>query len=133
MGDARTSYLDLRDIAAVIARLLITPAEHIGKTYELNGPEAVTYTELAERIARVSNRPAKYVDIPETVQRKGMLDSGMPEWLVDALLDLQRYYTTGQGGEVTDVLPRLLGRPPVMLDEFLKEFRDSFRSSAAGA
>jgi hypothetical protein len=62
-----------------------------------------------------------------------MLESGMPEWQVDALLDLQRYYTNGQGGEVTEVLPRLLGRAPVSLDEFLDEFKDQFRSQAAGA
>jgi hypothetical protein len=62
-----------------------------------------------------------------------MLALGMPEWQVDALLDLQRYYTNGQGGEVTEVLAQLLGRPPVELDSFLKEFRDSFRSAATGA
>jgi predicted SnoaL-like aldol condensation-catalyzing enzyme len=45
---------------------------------------------------------------------------------VDALLDLQRYYTGGQGGEVTDTLAALLGRPPISLDSFLEEFRDAF-------
>jgi uncharacterized protein YbjT (DUF2867 family) len=133
MGDARVSFLDLRDIAAVISRILTSPGEHMGKTYELNGPEAVTYAELAQRIARVCDRPAKFVDIPEAAQRTSMLGLGMPEWQVDALLDLQRYYTNGQGGEVTEVLAQLLGRPPVKLDSFLKEFRDSFRSAATGA
>jgi hypothetical protein len=51
---------------------------------------------------------------------------GMPAWQVEALLDLQRYYTKGQGGEVTAVLPQLLGRAPMKLDSFLEEFRDSF-------
>jgi uncharacterized protein YbjT (DUF2867 family) len=133
MGDGRTSYLDLRDVAAVIARVLTSPGEHVGKTYELNGPEAVTYTELAQRIARVCDRPAKFVDIPEAAQRAGMLGLGMPEWQVDALLDLQRYYSNGRGGEVTEVLTQLLRRPPVKLDSFLREFRDSFRSAATGA
>jgi hypothetical protein len=58
---------------------------------------------------------------------------GMPEWQVDALLDLQWYYTNGQGGEVTEVLAQLLGRSPLKLDSFLKEFQDSFRSTATGA
>ncbi len=132
MGDA-VSFLDLRDIAAVISRILTAPGEHMGKTYELNGPEAVTYAELARRIGRVCDRPVKFVDIPEAAQRTSMLDLGMPEWQVDALLDLQRYYTNRQGGEVTEVLTQRLGRPPVKLDSFLKEFRDSFRSAATGA
>jgi uncharacterized protein YbjT (DUF2867 family) len=133
MGDARTSYLDLRDIAAVIARVAVSPAEHLGKTYELNGPEAVTYAELAERISRVCRRPVNFVNIPEAAQRTSMLGMGMPAWQVDALLDLQRYYTNGQGGEVTEVLAQLLGRPPMKIDSFLAEFRDSFRSAVASA
>jgi hypothetical protein len=39
---------------------------------------------------------------------------------------LQQYYTGGQGGDVTDVLPRLLGREPIRLDAFLAEFKSSF-------
>jgi uncharacterized protein YbjT (DUF2867 family) len=129
MGNARVSFLDLRDIAAVIARVAVAPTEHLGKTYELNGPEAITYAELAQRIARISGRPVQYIDIPEAAQRASMLGMGMPAWQVDALLDLQRYYTGGQGGAVTDVLPQLLGRPPMKIDLFLNEFRDSFRTA----
>jgi uncharacterized protein YbjT (DUF2867 family) len=133
LGDARISYFDVRDIAVVAAKALTAPSGHAGKTYELNGPEAVTAAELAARISRAANRSVTFVDIPESAQRKSMLDLGMPAWQVDALLDLQRYYTNGQGGEVTDVLPRLLGRPPETLDQFLQEFKDRFRGQAAGA
>jgi uncharacterized protein YbjT (DUF2867 family) len=129
MGDARTSFLDLRDIAAVVAGVAASPGEHLGKTYELNGPEALTHAELAQWMSRICGRPVKFVDIPEAVQRKTMLDMGMPEWRVDALLDLQRYYTNGQGGEVTETLPQLLGRPATKIDTFLEEFKNSFRSS----
>jgi uncharacterized protein YbjT (DUF2867 family) len=111
---------------------LTSPGEHAGQTYELNGPEAVTYQELAERISRVVNRPVTYVDIPEAAQRKSMLDLGMPAWQVDALLELQQYYTNGQGGMVTDLLPRLLDRPAATLDQFLEEFKHQFASQAAG-
>jgi uncharacterized protein YbjT (DUF2867 family) len=133
MGNAKTSYLDVGDIAVAAAKVLISPSEHAGKTYELSGPEAVTHAELAERISRAANRPVSFVDIPEAAQRKGMLDLGMPEWLVTALLDLQQYYTNGKGGEVTDVLPRLLGREPVRLDQFLEEFKSEFRAPAGDA
>ena len=55
-----------------------------------------------------------------------MLSMGMPVWQVDALLDLQRYYTNGQGGEVTEVLPQLLRRPPKKILSFLEEFETAF-------
>ena len=133
MGNSRISFLDVRDIAAVVGMILTQPAAHIGKTYELNGPEAVSYPELAQRISLVASREVKFIDIPESAQRKSMLELGMPVWQVDALLDLQQYYVAGQGGEVTDVLPQLLGRAPVTLQYFLQEFREEFHKQAASA
>jgi uncharacterized protein YbjT (DUF2867 family) len=132
MGNARVSYLDVRDIAAVAAEALLG-GEHDGKTYELNGPEAVTYTELADRITKQTGVVAKYVDIPLEAQRQAMLDQGMPEWQVTALLDLQAYYTGGRGGTTGGSLARLLGRQPITLDQFLAENAAEFRSQAASA
>ena len=132
MGNARTSLIDVRDVARVAAAAL-TSAAHENKTYELNGPEALTNAEVAEKISRASGREVRYVEIPEEQQRKSMLDQGMPEWQVTALLDLQAYYTGGKGGETDNVLASLLGHAPSTLDRFLSEFSDSFRAEASKA
>jgi uncharacterized protein YbjT (DUF2867 family) len=133
LGEAKISLIDLRDIAAVAAKALTEPQAHAGKTYELNGPEALSNGEVAARISRVAGRPVQYVDIPDEAQRKAMLEIGMPEWQVTALLELQEYYRSGKCAKVTEVLPRLLGRAPRTLDQFLEEKKESFRSQAAGA
>jgi uncharacterized protein YbjT (DUF2867 family) len=133
MGDSEMSLIHVRDIAAVAAKALLFPGEHAGQTYELNGPEALSNAEIASHISRVIGREVKYVDIPESAQRKAMLDSGMPEWLVTAILQLQEYYRSGDCAEVSDLVPNLLGREPIHLDQFLEENKDSFRSQAAGA
>lgn len=132
MGNARTSYLDVRNIAVVAAKAL-QGGDHDGKTYELNGPEALTYSEVAQKISRHAGIAARYVDIPVEAQRKAMLDQGMPEWQVTALLELQEYYTGGKGGTVDGVLESLLGRPPIRMDQFLAEFAGEFRGQAAKA
>jgi uncharacterized protein YbjT (DUF2867 family) len=36
-GNAKTSVIDVRDMGLAAAKTLIAPAEHAGKTYELNG------------------------------------------------------------------------------------------------
>lgn len=131
MGTARTCYVDVRDIAAVAAKAL--RGQHDGKTYELNGPEALTCTEVAEKISRHSGIAARYVDIPVEAQRKAMLEQGMPEWQVTALLELQEYYTSGKGGTPDGTLESLLGRPPRRLDQFLEEHLMEFRNPAAKA
>src|SRR5215467_1831870 len=73
LGDSRMSYVDVRDVAAAAA-ITLTANGHSGKTYELNGPEALTSTQIADKIAKHSGRAVKYVDIPMEAQRKAMLD-----------------------------------------------------------
>jgi uncharacterized protein YbjT (DUF2867 family) len=131
-GNARISYLDVRDIAVVAAKAL-QGGEHDGKIYELNGPDALTCAEIAEKISRHTGVAAQYVEIPAEAQRKAMLEQGMPEWQVTALLDLQEYYTRGQGGTTDNVLEGLLGRPPITKDQFLQEFATEFRGKSAQA
>ena len=125
MGNASVSFLDVRDIAVVAAKSL-SGGEHSGQIYELNGPEALTYSELAEKIAKHSGRDVQYVDIPAEKQRQAMLDSGLPEWHADAILDLHAYYLKGKGGKIDGLLEKLIGRQPITMDEFLAEFAGEF-------
>jgi uncharacterized protein YbjT (DUF2867 family) len=134
MGDAKLSLIDVRDIAAIVAKALTDPAAFAGKTIELNGPEAFSYSEIAAKISRVAGRTVQFVNIAETAQRQGMLDLGMPEWQVNALLELQQYYTVaGKGADVAPPIKDYLGRAPITLDQYLNENKDIFRSQAAGA
>ncbi len=128
MRNARTSYLDVRDIATVAAKAL-RGGEHEGKTYELNGPEALTCANVAEKISKHAGIAARYVDIPVEALRKAMLDQRMPEWQATALLELQEYYTSGKGGTLDGVLEGLLGRPSITMDQFLEEYSSEFRQS----
>src|SRR5713101_804369 len=132
MSDAKVSYLDVGDIAVVAVKALHGGA-HAGKTYELNGPEAISNGELAKRISKVAGRAVNYVDIPEAAQREAMLGLGMPEWQVTALLELQQYYKQGGGAKTDSLLQTLIERPPVTLDQYLAANAREFRDQAASA
>lgn len=132
MGNAKVSYLDIADIAVVAVKALHGGA-HAGKTYELNGPEAISNQELAQKISKVAGRTVNFVDIPESAQREAMLGLGVPDWQVTTLLELQQYYKLG-GGEKTDsLLKTLIERDPVTLDQYLTANAREFRSEAATA
>ena len=73
-GNAKISHIDLRDIAIAAAKILSSPAHHNRKIYELNGPEALSYAEIAEKISKATGREVQYVDIPPDAQRKALLD-----------------------------------------------------------
>lgn len=132
MGDAKVSYLDVADIAVAAVKALQGGA-HSGKTYELNGPEAISNLELAKRISKVTGRTVSFVDIPEPAQTEAMLGLGMPEWQVTALLELQQYYKQGGGGRTDGLLKQLIEREPVTLDQYLATNVRQFRAEAASA
>jgi uncharacterized protein YbjT (DUF2867 family) len=132
-GDAKISHLDLRDIAAAAARILRSPSQHAGKIYELNGPEPLSYAEVAEKISKATGRKVQYVDIPPDAQRKALSDIGMPDFMITALLELQEYYASGKAGKVDGTLESLIHRAPTKVDDFLKESADHFREQAAKA
>lgn len=131
MGNSRVSLIDVQDIADVAAVLLVS--EPRNKIYELNGAEALTYSEVAERISHVCGRMIRYVDIPMIEQQKALLGSGMPEWTAQALLDLQEFYIQGNGGELTEDVQRITGHPPRNLDQFLVENASAFSKRVATA
>ena len=134
MGDAKLSFIDVRDIAETTAKILTGPAAHAGRAYELNGPEALNYAEVAALISKLLGRPVQFVNIPEEAQRKAMMELKMPGWQVDALLDLQRYYTVEKkGADLTPLLEQLLGHPAIRMEQYLRENKEIFRSQAAGA
>jgi len=132
MGNAKTSYIDVRDVAAVAARTL-TSDGHAGKVYELNGPEAIAQDDLAKRIAAKSGREVKHVNIPREAHQKAMLDVGMPVWQVTALIELQDYYVSGRAATVDTTVEKILGRPRRTMDAFLAENAGEFRGQAARA
>jgi uncharacterized protein YbjT (DUF2867 family) len=132
-GDTKITHIDLRDIAAAAANILRSPAQHAEKIYELNGPEALSYAEVAAKISKATGRTVQYVDIPPDAQRKALLDMGMPNFMVTALLELQEYYASSKASRVDGTLESLIHRAPTKMDAFLKEFADQFREQAVSA
>ena len=60
-GDGRLSAVTRDDVAAAAAAVLTEGAAHDGRTYDLTGPEALSFDEVAAQLAEVSGRPVSYV------------------------------------------------------------------------
>jgi uncharacterized protein YbjT (DUF2867 family) len=132
MGEAPVGFVDVRDIAAVVAKIL-TSDGHAGKTYTLTGPELLNYSQVAAKLSQVLGRPVRYVAITQEQLRPSLRDMGMPPWQVDALADLQAYYADGTGGKVTADVRDVLGREPVRMDQFLRDYASAFATAASKA
>jgi uncharacterized protein YbjT (DUF2867 family) len=129
-GDAPLAFIDLRDIAAVAAAVL-TEEGHDGATYTLTGSEALSYGDVAARLSKVLGTTVNYVAVTPEQSKQSMLGMGMPEWQVQAMLELGAFYTEGPGAAVTDDVRKVLGREPILFDQFLKDYAESFGATAA--
>jgi uncharacterized protein YbjT (DUF2867 family) len=128
VGDARISHVDVRDIAAVAVKALTEPG-HEGSAYTLTGPEALTYDEIAEMIAKASGRGVNYVNLSDADLKQGLLGAGMPEPYADAYLDLMRHYRTGAPAKVTDDVRRVTGSDARTFEDYARDNAIEWSSS----
>jgi uncharacterized protein YbjT (DUF2867 family) len=130
-GDARISMTDTRDIAAVAASVLTAPGSEPNE-YDVTGPQALSYADVATALSTAMGRKISYIDAPDDAVQGALAGAGLPSWLVGGLVELYQDYrrsgTDGYAAQVTDTVQRLTGRAPRTLDELLAE-----RSSTATA
>ena len=125
-GQARISMVDTRDVAAVAALALTQPG-HAGAHYDVTGPEALSYIDVAAKLTSTMGRQITYVDAPDDAVRHGLLSAGLNEWFANALVGLYQDYrrsgTDGYAAQVTDTVERLTGHPARSLDDLLGEIQ----------
>jgi len=123
-GDARISMVDTRDVAAVAAVALTEPG-HENKEYDVSGPEALSYADVATAIGELQGRSVSYVEADDDTTRGVLLGYGLNGWLAGALVDLyQDYRRSGPDGyasKIIDTVQRLTGRPARSLRALLSE------------
>jgi uncharacterized protein YbjT (DUF2867 family) len=126
-GEGKMGMVDVRDIAAVAVAALTQPG-HMGRKYVVTGPEAISYTQIAEKLSAAIGRPVRYVNVTPDEAKQSMLQVGMPAWLVDALLELYGVVRGGYGAVVTKAVEQVTGKKPRSFDEFARDHAAAFRA-----
>jgi uncharacterized protein YbjT (DUF2867 family) len=132
MEDARIASIDVGDLADVAA-LALTTSGHEGKIYSLTGPEALTMSEVAEKLSSAIGRPVRYVNVLPEEHRAANLSRGMPPYLADGLVELYAERRNGKEGTVFPDTEALLGRRPVSFGEFAQRNAAAFRGEQPAA
>ncbi|HEV7858523.1 MAG TPA: SDR family oxidoreductase [Pyrinomonadaceae bacterium] len=125
LGEAKVSYVDARDIAAVAAAVL-TGDGHEGKAYEITGPQSLSSKEVAQEFSSVLGKDVQYVDLPLEAMRSSMLGTGMSAWLTDRLIGLFEFYREGRAATVSNVVREVTGQEPITLRQFVREHVEAF-------
>jgi uncharacterized protein YbjT (DUF2867 family) len=126
MEDARIASVDVGDLAEV-ALIALTTGGHEGKIYRLTGPEALTMTDVAERLSAATGRPVRYVNVSPEDHKNASLSRGIPPYLAEGLFELFAERRNGKEATVFPDTERLLGRRPVSFGEFAQRNAAIFR------
>lgn len=117
-GTGRIAAATRADYASAAAAVLLDPARR-GGTYELAG-EAFTMADLAAAVSRRVGRELPYMDLPPEQLRGILAGAGLPEGLVEFLVDADVRIGQGHLDAPSDTLRALIGRAPTTLEAALE-------------
>jgi NAD(P)H dehydrogenase (quinone) len=115
-GDGRVSAVAQADIAEVAAIVLQQEGAHDGATYEMTGPEALTFHEIAALFG-----PGVTYH-PETVQEAyaSRAKYGAPDWQVDAWVSTYTSIAAGEQAGVSDDIERITGHRATSIGDVVR-------------
>ena len=115
-GDGKTSFISVKDIAAVVA--LALKDSLTGTEIDLTGPEALDHMQVAEFISKASGRTIEYHSLTEEQMLDGARSHGMPEPVAAYLGVLYSVVRAGHAAGVAPVPASLSGYQPRTFQTF---------------
>jgi NAD(P)H dehydrogenase (quinone) len=119
-GDGRAALVAQDDIADAAVAVLRDPGPHAGATYDLTGPEALTFTEVAAALSTATGRPVRFHDESLAEAYASRASYGAPDWQVEAWVSTYTAVAAGQLATVSGDVERLTGHPATSLAELLR-------------
>jgi uncharacterized protein YbjT (DUF2867 family) len=118
-GTGQAAFVARADIGRVATVVLQEPDAHVGRTYNLTGPEALSLAEVANQLTASLGRPITYVDetVPQAYESRAKY--GAPDWQVDAWVSTYTAIGEGEMEDVSDDIERLTGRRATSFAELL--------------
>jgi uncharacterized protein YbjT (DUF2867 family) len=125
-GRGKTSPVAGTDVAQVIAAVLADPVPHLGRIYELTGPQSQDMDGVAREFSDALNREIAYSDISPEKWEQGLKMYRLPEHLMGHLLTMGELHRAGRYDRQADGVQRVTGRPAMSVREFVSLYADQF-------
>jgi uncharacterized protein YbjT (DUF2867 family) len=132
-GEGKTSPIAVEDVARVVSALLADPQPHIGKIYNLTGPQSENMDFFALEYSKALGRTITFQDIPVEPWRDALLERGLPVHLVNHLATMADLHRAGRYDRISDDVLKLTGQQPLSVEEFVRKNAVKFTASAKTA
>src|ERR1700733_347517 len=121
-GQGGAPYVTRGDCAQAAAAALAS-SETGNNTFNITGPDLVTYTELAKLASELTGRPVEFVAVTPEERTAQLIALGTPEPIAKLLVSSQVAISQGKMGTPTTAVKDLTGRAPMSVREFLSANR----------
>jgi uncharacterized protein YbjT (DUF2867 family) len=128
-GEGKTSFVDARDVGEAAAIALTEPG-HANRAYDLTGPEALSYAEVATIFSDVLDRPIRYPNPSLLAFARRMRRRGKPLAFIALMCGIYTTARLGLADRLTDDSRTLLGRRPRGMRSFVEDHADDFRGDS---
>lgn len=118
-GDGRVGAVTRDDIADVAAEVVTARGEHDGRTYDVTGPEAITFHDAAEALSRATEATITYHPEPVEEAYRSRSALGAEDWEVTGWVTSYLAVAAGELDVVTDTVEAVAGHPATSFAEYL--------------
>jgi uncharacterized protein YbjT (DUF2867 family) len=122
VGQAKGSFIDARDIAAVAAELL-SRTDLENRDFDLTGGEALDHDQVAAILSRETGRSITFQDIPPEAMLAGLLEAKLPRPYAEFLLVILGYFKAGYAERTTDAVEQITGHKPGDFTRYARDHR----------
>ncbi|MBP3951693.1 SDR family oxidoreductase [Bacillus suaedae] len=125
VGQAKTSFIDTRDIASVAA-VCLKEEGHLGKKYTLTGAEAIDYYEVAQLLTETLGRKIEYKNPGILEFRKTLIKRGIKKEFANVMTMLYVLTRLGTAEKVTTGVSDLLKRAPISFKQYAIDHQEEW-------
>lgn len=124
-GNAKTSFIDTRDIGEVAA-VCLTNTQYLNQELDLTGPDALTYDEIAAVLTKNLGEDFSYSKPSLWKFRQTMIKRGIRKDYVNVMVMLYLITQLGNAKKVTPTVAEVLGRPARTMTDYVNDYRQDF-------
>lgn len=119
-GDARATPAAAADLAEATANVLVEEGQ-AGKTYELTGPEPITWDDLAALASTLAGKEIRYAPVSDDEFRAQVTAAGWPPAAIEMLIAYYGALRDGWASPPSPDMAELLHRPPASSLEAVRD------------
>jgi uncharacterized protein YbjT (DUF2867 family) len=128
-GNGKNGVIDVRDIVdAALGVLTAENGRFHNKTFVLTGPKPIGFADIAAGIGKAIGKDVKYVPVPHDAAKQAMLGMGLPEWIADGYVELNKGFEKGFANTTSDGVETLAAHAPRSFEQFARDFASVWQS-----